>query len=105
MRNITICASTPMSPLAPLGAPSAPRDLIRITAEQAVRGAAGIAPVTLDPPLVCEVRLNTTALADLMINLLDIERLDGHMVRFRRENVLDIIRTLNAMSAMSWALR
>ena len=86
-------------------APAASRDLIRATAEEAVRQAGGIAPVTLDPPLDCEVRLNTTALADLMSNLLDIERLDGHTVRFRRDAVLDVIRTLNAMSAMSWALR
>jgi D-amino peptidase len=86
-------------------APAASRDLIRIAAEEAVRAAGGMAPVILDPPLVCEVRLNTTALADLMSNLLDIERLDGHMVRFSREAVLDVIRTLNVMSAMSWALR
>lgn len=85
--------------------PKAARALIRSTAEAATREAHAARPSVMNPPLRCEVRLNTPALADLMSLVPGTERIDGHTVAFTTDAILDTIRILNVMSAMSASLR
>lgn len=53
----------------------------------------------------CEVRVQTTALADLFSQWPTLERIDAVTIAFDAASAEDVIRTLNCLSAMSFMLR
>jgi D-amino peptidase len=56
-------------------------------------------------PVDIELRVQTTALADLFAQMPSIERVDGVTLRFPVPSVEHAVRTLNCLSAMSFMLR
>ncbi|CAG9236338.1 D-aminopeptidase [Paraburkholderia caribensis] len=56
-------------------------------------------------PVDIELRVQTSALADLFAQLPSLERLDGVTLRFSTPSVEHAVRTLNCLSAMSFMLR
>jgi D-amino peptidase len=56
-------------------------------------------------PVDIELRVQTTALADLFAQMPSLERVDGVTLRFSTASVEDAVRTLNCLSAMSFMLR
>ena len=77
---------------------SAQEVVARNLSRQAARGAK---PQTVD----IELRVQTTALADLFCQLPSLERVDGVTLRFTTPSVEHAVRTLNCLSAMSFMLR
>ncbi|MFZ4285062.1 M55 family metallopeptidase [Variovorax sp. HJSM1_2] len=69
--------------------------------------AAGHFPRARQPqaPFECRLQTQTSGLADLFAILPGLERVDGVTVRFVKESVQDVVRTLNSLSAMSTMLR
>ena len=56
-------------------------------------------------PVDIELRVQTTALADLFAQMPSLERVDGVTLRFSTPSVEHAVRTLNCLSAMSFMLR
>jgi D-amino peptidase len=56
-------------------------------------------------PVHIELRVQTTALADLFAQMPSLERMDGVTLRFSTPSVEHAVRTLNCLSAMSFMLR
>ncbi|HLX02827.1 MAG TPA: M55 family metallopeptidase [Trinickia sp.] len=56
-------------------------------------------------PTQCELRVQTTALADLFCQWPTLTRIDGVTLRFDTRSVEHAVRTLNCLSAMSFMLR
>ncbi|MBN3752593.1 M55 family metallopeptidase [Paraburkholderia sp. Tr-20389] len=56
-------------------------------------------------PVDIELRVQTTALADLFAQMPSLERVDGVTLRFSTASVEHAVRTLNCLSAMSFMLR
>ncbi|SEI61550.1 M55 family metallopeptidase [Paraburkholderia diazotrophica] len=56
-------------------------------------------------PVDIELRVQTTALADLFGQMPSLERVDGVTLRFSTPSVEHAVRTLNCLSAMSFMLR
>ena len=56
-------------------------------------------------PTQCELRVQTTALADLFCQWPTLTRIDGVTLRFETPSVEHAVRTLNCLSAMSFMLR
>ncbi|QCP52562.1 aminopeptidase [Trinickia violacea] len=91
--------------------PAAACAAIRAAAQEAmarrVRGSAGRferSGVT-QRPTQCELRVQTTALADLFCQWPTLTRIDGVTLRFETPSVEHAVRTLNCLSAMSFMLR
>jgi D-amino peptidase len=92
--------------------PAAARAAIRAAAKEAVErrmsGGAGRSErssVTEGCPTQCELRVQTTALADLFCQWPSLTRIDGVTLRFETPSVEHAVRTLNCLSAMSFMLR
>jgi len=56
-------------------------------------------------PVECELRVQTTALADLFCQWPLLTRVDGVTLRFDATSVEHVVRMLNCLSAMSFMLR
>jgi D-amino peptidase len=56
-------------------------------------------------PVECELRVQTTALADLFCQWPSVTRVDGVTLRFNAASVEHVVRMLNCLSAMSFMLR
>ncbi|MGV2289841.1 M55 family metallopeptidase [Trinickia sp. YCB016] len=56
-------------------------------------------------PTQCELRVQSTALADLFCQWPTLTRIDGVTLRFETPSVEHAVRTLNCLSAMSFMLR
>ncbi|ACC73341.1 M55 family metallopeptidase [Paraburkholderia phymatum] len=70
------------------------------------RGIQGVVAQRGTPrPVEIELRVQTTALADLFAQMPSIERVDGVTLRFSVPSVEHAVRTLNCLSAMSFMLR
>ncbi len=85
--------------------PASACDVIRAHARRAVERASQIAPVTLNAPLECEVRLNNQSIADLAALLPMCERLDSTTVRLTSGSIGELIRLLNVMALLANSLR
>jgi D-amino peptidase len=91
--------------------PAAAREAIRVAAREAVarRMGGGAArserSVVMQRPTQCELRVQTTALADLFCQWPSLTRIDGVTLRFETPSVEHAVRTLNCLSAMSFMLR
>ncbi|SAL57657.1 M55 family metallopeptidase [Caballeronia telluris] len=59
----------------------------------------------LPKPVHCELRVQTTALADLFCQWPTLERIDGVTLAFDTPSVEHAVRVLNSLSAMSFMLR
>jgi D-amino peptidase len=85
--------------------PASACDMIRCAAAEAV----GQAPRTrlgkVIEPVHCELRVQTTALADLFCQWPTLERIDGVTLAFDTPSVEHAVRVLNSLSAMSFMLR
>lgn len=62
-------------------------------------------PGTTAKPAECELRVQTSALADLFCQWPTLTRVDAVTLRFHAESAEHVVRTLNCLSAMSFMLR
>ncbi|SAL41397.1 peptidase M55, D-aminopeptidase [Caballeronia choica] len=87
--------------------PSSACETIRRAACEVVDGAFGaVRSIAAKPkPVHCELRVQTTALADLFCQWPTLERIDGVTLAFDTPSVEGAVRTLNCLSAMSSMLR
>jgi D-amino peptidase len=85
--------------------PSAARALIEAAAARALRRATTIAPLILEPPFRCEVRLNTQSMADLIDLLPMCERRGAVGVAFESPTTGELIRVLIVMATLVESLR
>jgi D-amino peptidase len=90
--------------------PASARDAIEIAAREVVRHYIdnGHAPHTTRAaakPVECELRVQTTALADLFCQWPTLTRVDAVTLRFGVESAEHAVRMLNCLSAMSFMLR
>ncbi|HQT85741.1 MAG: aminopeptidase [Acidiphilium sp. 37-64-53] len=83
----------------------AARSAIRAGAEAALRRIEGARPFLIDRPRSLELVMNQPALADLAETLPPAERIDALTIRFAIASVAEAIGWVNAISAMSTALR
>ena len=72
---------------------------------EAVNGVRENAAGVLFAPVECELRVQTTALADLFCQWPSLTRVDGVTLRFNAASVEHVVRMLNCLSAMSFMLR
>ncbi|CDY75252.1 D-aminopeptidase dipeptide-binding protein DppA [Caballeronia glathei] len=88
-------------------APARACEMIRRAAQEAVESAAAaVRPRAAQArPARCELRVQTTALADLFCQMPALERIDGVTLSFSAPSVEHAVRTLNCLSAMSFMLR
>ncbi|MFM0736531.1 M55 family metallopeptidase [Paraburkholderia xenovorans] len=92
--------------------PASARDAIEHAAREVVQHciASGFAPQATRAdvevkPVDCELRVQTTALADLFCQWPTLTRVDGVTLRFSAASVEHAVRMLNCLSAMSFMLR
>lgn len=85
--------------------PVAARAAIREAAARAVRRAAAIPPLRLDPPHALVLDMTGAALADLVATIPVAERLDSTRVRLPVTSAADAVRWVNVAAAMAAALR
>ncbi|SAL23958.1 M55 family metallopeptidase [Caballeronia humi] len=87
--------------------PASACEMIRGAAREVVESASGMMrrDVIKPKPRHCELRVQTTALADLFCQWPSLERLDGVTLAFDISSVEEAVRTLNSLSAMSFMLR
>ncbi|MGI4848874.1 MAG: M55 family metallopeptidase [Janthinobacterium lividum] len=74
-------------------------------AQAAVKQLASARPYVLQPPIICRLQAQSTALADLFAQLPMVERIDAVSIAFTAPSVQYAVRLLNSMSAMSFMLR
>ncbi|MFL6645647.1 MAG: M55 family metallopeptidase [Paraburkholderia fungorum] len=90
--------------------PASARDAIENAAREVVRhhidkGDASQATRAAAKPVECELRAQTTALADLFCQWPTLTRVDAVTLRFGAESAEHAVRMLNCLSAMSFMLR
>ncbi|RDK04436.1 M55 family metallopeptidase [Paraburkholderia lacunae] len=90
--------------------PAAARDAIECAAREVVQQhvSAGHAPQATRAeakPVECELRVQTTALADLFCQWPTLTRVDAVTLRFNAQSAEHAVRMLNCLSAMSFMLR
>jgi len=90
--------------------PASARDAIETAAREVVRhfidkGHAPQATRAVAKPVECELRVQTTALADLFCQWPTLTRIDAVTLRFGAESAEHAVRMLNCLSAMSFMLR
>ncbi|AXL51748.1 D-aminopeptidase [Paraburkholderia caffeinilytica] len=90
--------------------PASARDAIEMAAREVVRhyidaGRAPHATRAAVTPVECELRVQTTALADLFCQWPTLTRVDAVTLRFGAESAEHAVRMLNCLSAMSFMLR
>ncbi|KND55489.1 D-aminopeptidase [Candidatus Paraburkholderia kirkii] len=88
--------------------PAAACDAIRLAARETVEAAASTVRHARRAPLAehrCELRVQTTAFADLFCQWPTLERVDAVTLAFDAPSVEHVVRTLNCLSAMSFMLR
>jgi D-amino peptidase len=86
-------------------APSAACEAIAAGAREAMRRIPALAPLRFPAPLTVGVDATGPALADLFALLPLVRRVDATAVEFDAGSMTDAVRVLNALSAMSAALR
>ncbi|MGF6997769.1 M55 family metallopeptidase [Paraburkholderia sp. GAS32] len=90
--------------------PASARDAIETAAREVVRhyidnGHAPQATRAAAKPVECELRVQTSALADLFCQWPTLTRIDAVTLRFGAESAEHVVRMLNCLSAMSFMLR
>ncbi|RAS38012.1 M55 family metallopeptidase [Paraburkholderia bryophila] len=90
--------------------PANAREAIETAAREVVRqhldgGRAAQATRAVAQPVACEVRVQTSALADLFCQWPTLTRVDAVTLRFDAASAEHMVRTLNCLSAMSFMLR
>ncbi|MGF6968797.1 D-amino peptidase [Paraburkholderia sp. WC7.3g] len=90
--------------------PASVREALRAAASDVVRqqveaGRAPAAPRAQPQPVDCELRVQTSGLADLFCQWPTLTRVDGVTLRFSAASAEHAVRMLNCLSAMSFTLR
>jgi D-amino peptidase len=80
-------------------------EAIAEAARVALRDLASAVPLRIEPPIECQLQVQTTALADLFCLWPSLERVDGVTIRFAADSMKSAVRMLNSLSAMSFMLR
>jgi D-amino peptidase len=80
-------------------------EAIAEAARVALRDLASAVPLRIEPPIECQLQVQTTALADLFCLWPSLERVDGVTIRFAADSMKSTVRMLNSLSAMSFMLR
>jgi D-amino peptidase len=86
-------------------APTAACEAIAAGAREAVRRIPGLAPLRLPAPMVIGVEAASPALADLFALPPFVRRVAATSIEFDAPSVIDAVRLLNTLSAMSYMLR
>jgi len=86
-------------------APIAAQRAIARAAQAVIDKVPGLTPFTIAAPIECVLATQTPALADLFCLWPTLERLDGTTVSFNAASMLDAVRMLNSLAAMSFMLR
>jgi D-amino peptidase len=86
-------------------APTAACEAIAAGARDAMRRLPGLTPLRFAPPLAVAVETMGPALADLFALLPIVRRVDATTIEFDAASMTDAVGVLNALSAMSHALR
>jgi D-amino peptidase len=85
--------------------PQAAQAIIRTTARSAVQDARSRKPSTIGATLQCEARMNSLAMADLVMALPELERLDGHTLGFPAATAEEAMRRFVVLGTMVQSLR
>ena len=80
-------------------------EMLKAAAKRAVANAGGMKPLVWQGPLLAEFVMNGAALADQMAVLPPARRTDPMTVAFDCKTMAEVIGWMNALSAMSFALR